>query len=213
VNAGRAAYVLADLALGAELGPAPVPNASAGGSSSAAPVAVAPATLDRWAGLYRLGPGWYVRVRRDGATLRVQATREPEFPMTPRSDSTFWVDAYAAEMAFEPGPTPHLRYRGRRFPRLADASPITPAQLATYAGTYESAELQTRYEVVARGDSLVLRHPRHGTIALTRLWGDDFAGSAWFTRSVEFTRDASGKVAGFSVFIDDRSRDVKFRRQ
>ena len=38
----------------------------------------------------------------------------------------------------------------------------------------------------------------------------DPRGSLWFTRSVEFQRDAAGHVVGFSVFIDDRSRDVRF---
>jgi hypothetical protein len=47
----------------------------------------------------------------------------------------------------------------------------------------------------------------------TWLWRDDFGGSAWFTRSVEFRRDAAGKVVGFSVFVDDRSRDIRFTKR
>ena len=74
-------------------------------------------------------------------------------------------------------------------------------------------ELKVTYRVEVGDSGLVMKHPRHGTIALTRLWKDDFGGSMWFTRSVEFQRDASGRVVGFSVFIDERSRDVRFTKR
>ena len=83
-------------------------------------------------------------------------------------------------------------------------------QAADFAGEYESGELETRYRVEVKDGGLVMHHARHGTIPLTQLWKDDFGGSLWFTRSVEFQRDAAGHVVGFSVFIDDRSRDVRF---
>ena len=69
------------------------------------------------------------------------------------------------------------------------------------------------YRVELSDSGLVMKHPRHGTIALTRLWKDDFGGSAWFTKSVEFQRDPSGRVTGFAVLIDERSRDVRFRKR
>ena len=82
-----------------------------------------------------------------------------------------------------------------------------------FVGDYESDELQASYRIDATDSGLVMRHPRHGTIALTWLWRDDFRGSAWFTRSVEFRRDAAGKVVGFSVYVDDRSRDIRFTKR
>jgi hypothetical protein len=66
--------------------------------------------------------------------------------------------------------------------------------------------------VELRNDSLVMQHRRHGTIPLTWLAGDDFASGVWFMRSVEFLRDASGRVVGLSVTVDDRSRDIRFSR-
>jgi hypothetical protein len=212
INAGRAAYDLADIYLASELGPRapPAPNAIA----TARPVAVAPAVLDRYAGLYRLGPGWYVRVRRDGGALKVQATREAEVAMSARSDTTFWIADYNAAMAFQSsaaGPT-MLAYRTMRVPKLEESPPLTRAQLGELAGEYESAELRARYRIELTDSGLVMRHPRHGTIALSRLWRDEFGGSTWFTRSVEFRRDETGRVIGFSVYVDERSRDIRFTR-
>ncbi len=104
----------------------------------------------------------------------------------------------------------HLTYRGRRFPKLEETAPWSPAQLREFVGEYESSELQALYRVELSDSGLVLKHRRHGSINLTHLWKDEFSGSTWFTRSVEFQRDRSGRVAGLSVFVDERSRDVRF---
>ena len=213
VAPGRAAFAIADIYLDEELGPRTPPAANALATAPAA--TVAPAVLDRYAGLYRLGQGWYVRVRRDGSTLRTQASREAEFPMNARSDTSFWVESYNAPMVFRavPGQPVQLTYRGRQHAKLEESTPLTRAQLAAFAGDYESPELETVYHVELSDSGLVMKHFRHGTIRLTQLWRDDFGGSMWFTRSVEFQRDARGQVTGFNVFIDERSRNVWFVRR
>jgi hypothetical protein len=178
--------------------------------ATAPPASVAAATLDRYVGLYRLGPGWYVRIRRDGAELTAQATREAESPMAARSDTSFWVAAYNAPVVFAVrGKAVELGYRGRRHPRLEESAPLAPADLARFAGAYYSEELDASYRVEVKDGGLVLRHRRHGVIELTRLWGDDFGGSIGL-RSIEFRRGPAGEVSGFAVFIDERSRDVRF---
>jgi CubicO group peptidase (beta-lactamase class C family) len=212
VDPGRAAYDLADIFLESELGP----KLTVTQSGSAGPtVQVAPAVLNRYTGLYRLGPGWYVRIRRDGNELKTQATREPEAPMTAQADTLFWVDAYRAPMIFRAtnGQPTTLTYRGRTTPKLDEVAPLSPTQLAEFAGTYESGEVDTRYIVELKDGGLVLRHARHGIIPLSRLWKDDFTGTAWFTRSIEFQRDGSGRITGFMARIDDRSRDIRFTRR
>jgi CubicO group peptidase (beta-lactamase class C family) len=207
-NASREAFSIADIYLEPVLGARPTVAQSGSGSG----VAVDAAILDRYTGLYRLGPGWYVRIRRDGRDLKTQATREAEAPMTARSDSLFWVAAYNAPMVFQSpmGQPVSLTYRGQTHRKLTETAPLTRAQLADFAGEYESAELETRYRVVVRNDSLVMVHARHGESPLTRLWNDDFNGTSWFLRSVEFQRNAAGDVTGFSVLVDERSRDIRF---
>jgi hypothetical protein len=156
-----------------------------------------------------------VRVRRDGDALKVQATGEDEVPMTAQSDTTFWVESYNAPMTFRAaaGQPTQLIYRNLRVPRLRDSPLLSRAQLAEFVGDYESDELQARYRVEVGDSGLVMRHPRHGTIRLTQLRPNDFGGSAWFIRSVEFRRDGAGRVAGFSVFVDERSRNIRFTKR
>jgi hypothetical protein len=215
VNTAAAAYTIADAYLAAELGPRTPPPATAGGSTVAATVPAA--TLDRYAGLYRLAPGWYIRVRRDGATLRTQATREAEFPMLARSDTSFWVADYDQLMIFPhvaAGRPVELLYRGRRYPRIDEpsttaAAPLGVAHLAEFVGEFESTELDTRYRVEVVDGALVVRHFRHGVIPLVRVYRDEFSGRSPF-QSIEFRRDASGRVDGFSAYAGERVRDVRF---
>jgi hypothetical protein len=133
--------------------------------------------------------------------------------MSARSDTSFWVAGYSAAMAFTnlaTGPVT-LVYRGRRHPRLDETRAKAPT-LDDYVGDYQSAELGAVYRIEIKNSGLAMTHYRHGFTPLTHLWGDDFGGAAWYTRSVEFLRDARGAVTGFSVFVDERSRDVRFTK-
>jgi CubicO group peptidase (beta-lactamase class C family) len=206
-NTSQAAFRLADIYLDSALGPRPTPTVR-----TAVPVNAA--TLDRYTGLYRFGPGWYTRITRERDELRTQATREDKFAMTALSDSTFWITAYSTDMLFRrtnDGRT-EMMFRGKARPRVQETKEPTAAQLAQLAGTYVSEELEATYHVELRNGSLVMRHRRHGTIPLAWLNGDDFRGEVWFMRSVEFLRDERGRVTGLSVTIDERSRDVRFTR-
>jgi hypothetical protein len=135
--------------------------------------------------------------------------------MSARSDTLFWVQAYNAPMAFHStrGQPMQLDYRGRTFPRLQEYPTPTTAKLREFVGDYESDELATTYRVELTDSGLVVKSRRHGTIRLTPLWKDDFGGSMRFMQSVEFLRNASGRVTGFSVLVDERSRDIRFVRR
>jgi CubicO group peptidase (beta-lactamase class C family) len=203
-NPSQAAFRIADIYLDSALGPRPTPPVR-----TAVPVSAA--TLDRYAGLYRLGPGWYTRITRERDVLKTQATREATFAMTALSDSTFWVPGYNADMLFRRTSAGGMEivFRGRPRPRVAESTPPTVDRLRELAGTYLSEELEATYHVEVRDGSLVMRHRRHGTIPLTWINGDDFGSGVWFMRSVEFQKDR-GRVTGLSVTVDERSRDIRF---
>ena len=212
LNAGRLTQQVADVVLEKELASVAAPVTPAGGANAPA-VTVAPAVLDRYTGLYRLGPGWYVRIRRDGNTLKTQATREAEFPMTPRSDTTFWVDAYGAPMTFRASrDAVTLAYRGRVVPRLAEGPKPTTSRMRDYVGVFESPELRTAYEVQLAGDTLVMRHSRHPRVVLTNVHRDEFIASSRM-QAVEFQRDGKGRVIAMLITVDGRSRDIRFTRR
>lgn len=212
INASQAAFAVADIFLERELGPATPPVAARNDGATSAPT---PAMLDDYVGLYRLGPGWYVRIRRNSTSLTTQASREGAFPMTPTSANAFWVEQYRAPMSFArntPGTPMQLAYRGRTYEKVAETAAPDAAGLGALAGAYVSDELESTYHVEVRDGGLVMRHRRHGAIPLTHLWRDDFTGPLFFTRSIEFERDASGRVTGFLVNVDERSRNIRFRR-
>ena len=212
-NPARAAFEIADLYLQDEL----KPRAQASAPETARTVDVAPDILRDYVGVYKLGPGWYVRVRQDGRVLRAQASGENEFPMSARSDSVFWVDGYGAAIAFRrdaTGKVTHFIYRDRKAPRMDESRATRSTQVADFVGAYVSDELQTTYEVERKGgDSLVLKHRRHGAIPLTPGWEGDFTTPLWFLKSVEFERDAAGVVTGFVVNVDERSRNIRFAKR
>ncbi len=181
--------------------------AGAGKDTTSAPA------LDDVAGIYKLGPGWYAHIRRDGDVLRVRATEEQEVAMTMRAPSEFWIDAYGASITFvkdADGRVRSLRYRGRLAPRVEARE--AALRHADYEGTYESTELSVTYEVVARDSALLMRNFRRGAMRLTRALADDFRGTGGLA-SVAFERDATGRVVAMIVNMGERNRDIRFVRR
>lgn len=211
-NAGADARAIVDIWLGGALGPADESAAEA----TPADVQVSRDLMADYEGTYRLGPGWYVDIALGPDGLTTQATREDAFPMTPRSQEVFWVEAYSSTITFlrsTRGEVDAIEYQGQRRPRTGTQHAMGSTQLARLAGTYESGELRTAYEVRADGAELVLTHPRHGTIRLKQGPGDEFTGSAWFMQAVEFRRAPDGTGAAMVVYAGERNRNIVFTRR
>ena len=167
--------------------------------------------MDEYTGLYKLGPAWYVRIRRDGYELETQATQEQEFSMVPMPQTEFNVPAYNASITFvrdSGGKVSSIMYRGRKSPRVTETE--RPLRLADYEGDYISDELSITYNVFVRDGNLMLRNFRRGSFLLTRAFGDDFRSQAW---TVTFDRDASGRVVGFLANAGERNRNVRFTKK
>jgi hypothetical protein len=81
---------------------------------------------------------------------------------------------------------------------------------ADYVGVYASDELDARFTIVARGDSLVLTRRPYQEFDLRPVYADDFQSGGGLG-SLRFVRDARGKVTGFS-FYAGRVLDVRFTR-
>ena len=134
--------------------------------------------------------------------------------MTPRSEREFSAGAGGAKIVFQRDAKGHvesLEFRGKRAHKVEESP--RPEQMQEYLGEYESVELGTFYRVASKKDSLELQHRRHGTIALTQLWRDDFGSPVTFMSSVEFQRDRDGRVIGFIVNGNARSRNIRFLKR
>ncbi len=214
LNPSRAAFDVADI----YLGPTTVAAARDTTLRARPTVDVPRAALDANAGLYRLAPGWYLEIRRDGEMLRTRATNEAEFPMLAKSEREFWIEAYSGGMTFvhdARGRVDTVLYRGMRAPRIDTTRArrtLSADDLAALAGRYESPELATTYEFRVQDGRLVVSHFRHGTAPLTWTW-QEFTTPWWFMRAVTFERDAGGRVTGLLVDSGERSRANRFVRR
>jgi hypothetical protein len=205
-NPGALGFALSEIFFAKHL----KPNASVTVAGSSPPN-IATSLMDEYAGLYKLGPAWYVRIRREGNELRTQATQEQEFPMVPLSQTEFNVPAYSASITFvrdSAGKVSSVMYRGRKSPRVTEAE--RPLKLADYEGDYTSDELSITYKAFVRDGILMLGNFRRGSFRLTRAFGDDFRSQTW---TITFDRDASGRVVGFVANAGERNRNVRFAKK
>jgi hypothetical protein len=180
-----------------------------------APVAkLNPAVAQKCTGMFQLGAGWYVTITLENNSLMTQANGEEKFPMSPRSDSVYWVDAYGASMTFVPdskGEVKSLRYRWIR-----EAKRITPIKIDEtlfnrYTGTYYSEELASEYKVEVKNGKLWMHHMRLGEFELhpDPVKEDQFSGSIG---SIQFVGGAQNKITGFKL-SGGRIRNIQFDRR
>ena len=80
--------------------------------------------------------------------------------------------------------------------------------LATFAGEFESAELDTRWRALVEDGALKIRGRRGPLLPLTPAFPDAFIGAAGLLR---YQRDAEGKITGFAVDVG-RARGIGFRK-
>lgn len=193
--------------------PDPSPSDNAEEAIESEEVMIASDKLSDYEGTYRLGPGWYVNITRQGEELWTRATGEENYPMTALSDSVFSIKDYGNRtMTFvhdDSGQVSHMIYMGQKRQKVEPYEKPGPEMLADYNGEYFSEELFATYSVFVEGDNLRIKHHRHGVHDLNYAWKDDFSGSLWFMNSVEFGRDEAGKVSGF-VVNNFRARNQQF---
>jgi hypothetical protein len=94
-------------------------------------------------------------------------------PLEAVSDSNFTAWGGHLKIAFAPPsgkgtPSPALTLTTNEPVRYTRYQPVklTAGELAAYTGTFESDELDERYQVVRAGDSLLLRHRKYADVPL-----------------------------------------------
>lgn len=65
-----------------------------------APVTVDAKVFDTYVGEYEVGPGFVMRVFREGDKFMTQATGQPQFEIFPESETTFYPRAFVAKLTF-----------------------------------------------------------------------------------------------------------------
>lgn len=189
--------------LGDKLPPVPV-------NARAMPHIATRAALEKWVGTYRDTVSQLVfRVRLSGDTIRANGQ-----VISLGSDTTGVLGTMPGWVALRQGADGRAQIavepkalRAIRFIRQESAL-TSKAALAAFAGSYYSAELDTRYELVLRDTVLFRVHRKMDDAALAPAGRDAFTMGGG---SVLFMRDRRGRVLGFTV-NDGRVRGVRFTR-
>jgi len=90
-----------------------------------------------------------------------------------------------------------------------EAPHLSEADLAAYAGKYQSAEISATYDLLIDKGRLLLRNSWNRPQELMAIAPDEFESGDFGT--VVFRRDANQRVRGLSVFAVN-ARDVEFER-
>lgn len=132
------------------------------------------------------------------------------------SENTFVSADGGRQAVFEAGSgSVPLRMResdGRSKPRLWEAVPPfapKPEELAAFAGTYYSDEIDTTYDLFVEGGALKVRFRPAMRFNLAPIYEDAFEGDGNVLR---FTRGPAGGITGFLVYAG-RVRHLRFTKR
>ncbi len=206
INPSQLTRRVAAVYLGGEM----LPDNAAGAPKA---IAISAGKLASYAGAYwnqRTEEVWRFRVR--GDTLIMQSGGG--FPLTPVGADRF-VGPGGAELTFTGQPDAVRRLevvmegeRPRVMERLASSAPSARG-LDPYVGRYYSEEINTAYDLVVRGDTLIAVSRRGAEYPLEPLAADVFQGRGMGT--LRFERDAKRRVTAVRVSTG-RVRRLKFER-
>jgi len=197
--------------------PAPAPKAPPAKPAKAIKaVKVKPATLDAYAGDYRLRPGLLLSIGREGGQLTVSVPGT-KFTLTTVSETEFQLDAIGASLVFQRSKEGKVhqfiwKQGGQELvaPRVVMVKP-TPKELEEYAGAYENEEIGLRYAVELRGEALVLTPAGRNPIRLAPDEKDRFVSNSRAVPTLLFRRDGQNRISGF-IIDSDPVRDLVFKR-
>jgi hypothetical protein len=87
---------------------------------------------------------------------------------------------------------------------------LSSSEVDGYVGTYESDELDSRYQIVNVNGQLTLRHSKYPDAPLTAVTRDQFTCPMWWMDNLNITRDGK-KVVAFEV-NNGRVLHLKYRK-
>lgn len=164
---------------------------------------------DRFAGFWYSAADDDVRqfVSKDGALNLVFYGQH--VPLTWLGGSRFGIEGQG-EFDFS-GSTMTERFAGQavlKFDRLPDP----PLQdLAEFAGTYRSRDVDGEVTIERKSERLLLRYPA-GEAELTAIGRDHFSAQEFDLSSVRFERDTAGRTAGLSLTVTSGITRLRFAK-
>jgi CubicO group peptidase (beta-lactamase class C family) len=173
--------------------------------ASAKPVSVPDERLNRYAGLYwKKDDERAVRIVHKEGKLFLQESEDESLELSPLAENRFVMLAYPVAFTFDraaAGAPGHLSIQGQGqakpddFERVAEFQP-TPEQLAEYAGSYVSTEIDPVYRIFVENGSLTLKRLKSKAQKLRPTLVDYFDGP---DGDLHFQRDPAGAITGFAL--------------
>lgn len=215
-NPTQLAHKVADIYLADRLKAAEKPS---GESGPAQPIVLTAEQLKRFVGLYR-NPvtGALRRLSLKDGKLFADSLVGPSLEAVPLAADLLRVQGASGKVELQLLPAPPggkaklvVRREGSKPETLEaiDAASPSARQLAEYAGTYASDELDATYRLALKGERLVLSIRGASERELKPTFRDGFVTPEGV--QLEFRRDARGKITGFSVQAG-RVRNIGFAR-
>lgn len=203
---------VAEIYLADKLKPGAAPAAPASTRAGAGPV-----DASRYAGLYWSPASDLVRrIYGKEGKLFYSRTPDNESELASLGDGRFAMLEAPTEVSFPPSAEGKPRRMnvtpaGGSPMVFEEVQPVEPeaAELAAYAGTYVSAELDTTWTVAVESGGLVARGKRGPAMKLNPVFADAFVGDAGLLR---FARDERKRVNGFLIGAG-RARNLRFAKQ
>ncbi len=154
-------------------------------------------------------------ILQDGTLRILQGVTGIGVELKPMSETRFRPVGQAVEVRVEPVGTGGMRWtdvpdsgaKPVSYERREEFKP-TPSQLAEYAGSYRSDEIDPEYLLAVQDGRLVLERLKSTPSPLTPAIKDLFTNPIG---NIRFVRDSGGKVTGF-VLNSGRILNFRFRK-
>ncbi len=133
------------------------------------------------------------------------------FELTPTSANLFILSGTSIALEFTGDRELHIVGFGPKPTVVQKVDPLklSASELNTYAGQYTNAEVEATFTMAAADSKLVLRRHARPDIVLDPVYPDTFQAN--LVGLMKFSRDAAGKVTGFSIKTDG-VRNIRFER-
>lgn len=184
--------------------------------SSAKSATVPAERLAQYAGLYwKKDDEQALRFALKDGKLFLADSPDDRLEMAALSEKRFQLVIFPIVFTFDAGADGALRLSMQRpgeekadlYERVTEFQP-TPVQLAGYAGSYVSDEIDPVYRIVLENGSLLLRRLKSKPQKLLPIIEDYFQGP---NGDIHFQRDSAGKISGF-LLNTGRIKNFRFRK-
>lgn len=218
-NPGTLTRKVADIYLGDQLKPPPPRDKKPSSTVAVAPAGEKPTEkeLANKTGTYYDRKGeQIVRVEMKDGKLTVDVG--PGFQLSPITNVRFQVVGAPVQLTFEGASNGHpqrivAEEEGAGEPKVFEYIEIatqTATDLADYAGTYYSEELDTRYTLVVKDGKLILRRKKFDDAPLKPTLPESFRDPD--LGELKFMRDSAKRVSGFELNAG-RVRHLQFSKE